>query len=756
MQNTLSQTWHTRILSDVNSFCDLGIEVLSEVSPNNIRVIWQKNGQNIHSHFQLSSNGDLRWITSEGHFTYPDFLASPSMGDLQSFARAQVTLYAQDEISNYIPSKAKLINSESAGIENADNIVLETVKDYLKNSYEYIDVIFIKADAGTGKTTLLKHICLQQSRGFLNGNNNFLFLYVSALGKSLSSLEDVFAGELSRLRARLSPEALQILVRNKLVVPIIDGFDELLGSAGYGNAFGSLKSFLEKLNSQGVVLASARASFYDLEFTPKSKLNIKSNRLYFNTSPVELFPWDEDQIIEYLKLQGASNNDLELYHSLDKTYKSIIAKPFFASKFLEYSSYASTKDDTPSLVEYLVDSLIVREQTKLRDRNDTPLINEDTYLELYSEFADLMWQSERREIDVEEIRTMTEIKLDDLGYEREIIDQLVNRSSTIAGLKSVDKNKVTFEHELYFDYLLSKLIRGKISHGSNVLGSFLDRSILPDDAVNFLSLQMANDDITLKSVLDKTLPDSNTPNRRRNLGKLVATYINHSKIINNISICHVDLIDSNFDDAEFNSCKFKDIQFNNVSIANTKFHNCSFEDVSFFDLSVNSNTFFSNSVGINFDPEHPSIYSMIELDSNRALHMNPEKIAAICSSIGLEISQLSNTFVYSNKHDKIIDLFTKLAKILSRSNQICKDYSDNSYPRIRNLIRDDSWAQLEEILVESRIAEIVFRDTSGPRREFLQFQLAGNQLQKVMARKNSTNLNPADMIDSFWIHLRSI
>jgi hypothetical protein len=71
---------------------------------------------------------------------------------------------------------------------------------------------------------------------------------VSAQGRALSNLKDALAAETGDLRATFTWDAIAPLTRRGLLVPIIDGFDELLGAAGYGDAFGSLREFLSDLN----------------------------------------------------------------------------------------------------------------------------------------------------------------------------------------------------------------------------------------------------------------------------------------------------------------------------------------------------------------------------------------------------------------------------------------------------------------------------------------------------------------------------
>ena len=105
-----------------------------------------------------------------------------------------------------------------------------------------------------------------QARLYRRRKTDYLYLYVSAQARALSNLRDAFAGETQDLRAAFTRDAIGALTRRGLLVPIIDGFDEMLGAAGYGDAFSSLQQFLAELAGGGVIVVSARSSFYEVEF----------------------------------------------------------------------------------------------------------------------------------------------------------------------------------------------------------------------------------------------------------------------------------------------------------------------------------------------------------------------------------------------------------------------------------------------------------------------------------------------------------
>ena len=85
-----------------------------------------------------------------------------------------------------------------------------------------------------------------------------------------SATSEMRSGQLQDLRAGFTRDAIATLVRAGLLVPIVDGFDELLGTAGYSGAFSSLQSLLVQLEGLGAVVVSARSSFSTKEFLGRS------------------------------------------------------------------------------------------------------------------------------------------------------------------------------------------------------------------------------------------------------------------------------------------------------------------------------------------------------------------------------------------------------------------------------------------------------------------------------------------------------
>jgi hypothetical protein len=92
---------------------------------------------------------------------------------------------------------------------------------------------------------------------------------VSSTGRTLASLEDAVNGALN-ITKLLSSQSARVLCRHGLLVLVVDGFDELLGSSGYENALGSLEPWFRELGGKGAVVASARSSYYLTQYQRSS------------------------------------------------------------------------------------------------------------------------------------------------------------------------------------------------------------------------------------------------------------------------------------------------------------------------------------------------------------------------------------------------------------------------------------------------------------------------------------------------------
>ena len=251
-----------RIESDLASFADPGGLGLDR-NGRSFDAIWEVRGETREARLTASQDRGIT-VTVEGRTEpYSVFLAGPRMADLRHLAQ-MIRRGGSGDI--FVPSKAQLAETGEPPF-TATSLLTELLE---RREADVTQVIMVTGEAGAGKTRVLQEVVKRQADRYLNGSTDKLLLYVNAQGRALARLNEALATELQDLRANLTYHSVATLARVGLLVPVIDGFDELLGVSGYDDAFNSLSTFLEQLDGEGRLIASARSVYYEEEFLSRA------------------------------------------------------------------------------------------------------------------------------------------------------------------------------------------------------------------------------------------------------------------------------------------------------------------------------------------------------------------------------------------------------------------------------------------------------------------------------------------------------
>ena len=456
---TLLRYWKDRLREDLGGFADPNTPVKVDSSGKELHASWQDRGHDREERFRLSQADDFRWINrDEEAVSYNAFLSDSTMADFDQLASAISRKFVPRP--DFVATDARMetpageIESISASPESIRQQIIAArgAAEGRTNLY------FIKGDAGAGKTTLLNELTALQAQKHSRGQGEFLFFYVTAQGRALSNLRDAFSGELQDLRAGFTRDAVPALVRAGLLIPVIDGFDELLGAAGYGDAFNSLRQFLIDLHGLGLVVVSARSAFYNVEFISRGPQVSEADLALL---PVSLLPWSDEQLDEYLKRrkkQTKADHGAGL-SELSARDKQLLTKPFFASQFPDFADSNRPADPSRGLLDHLVDAYLEREAGKILGASGDPILSADGHRHLLEEAAEFMWNGEKRQLGTEELRTLVEMVAEEEGIGGDESRQLITKVVSSAGFQTAgtpSSSQFTFDHEVYFEYFLSR------------------------------------------------------------------------------------------------------------------------------------------------------------------------------------------------------------------------------------------------------------------------------------------------------------
>ncbi|MFJ8436259.1 NACHT domain-containing protein [Kitasatospora sp. NPDC094019] len=346
--------------------------------------------------------------------------------------------------------------------------LIDGVDDDLGVEKGTTQVVFINGEAGIGKTRAMVKAArdrareVEQNEGNATGNLP-LFLYVRSTGRVLDGLDAAVNDAVIRTE-NLNEERVKTLCRNGLVALLIDGFDELLGGAAYSDALDSLKDWLNALGGRGVLVVSARSSYYVNQYR-SSVQRAKKQGAAVRHRVAEVLRWTPDQIRSFLDDYGVPATR---FQNLSPADKELLGLPFFTRAFAEMcraGDYDQESGTVTSFTERLLDHYILREERKLTPTsgNAAGLLDRGELRRTFEYVAEIMAESHEREVDSDELEMAATIALDladveELDNREGLRDRLQVLCGLAAGATSNGPTRFRFQHELFFDYFLAGIV----------------------------------------------------------------------------------------------------------------------------------------------------------------------------------------------------------------------------------------------------------------------------------------------------------
>jgi len=741
----LQDYWEETLESDLRGFADPHTDPTVVASGSEVVAEWTQRGRDQTAEFRLTQDADFRWVPSPGAepLTYRQFMSSEGMADFGQLAKAIGHTFRRPV--SYVETKAIPEGNGESEDTSSDVLLFERSSDALQEVPGTTQLLFLKGDAGSGKTTLLRELTRRQADRFLHGESPFLYLYVSAQGRALSNLRDAFSGELDDLRAGFTRDAVPPLVRQGLVVPIIDGFDELLGAAGYGDAFGSLHQLLEQLSGLGALIVSARSSFYDVEFLGR-ELTSPSRSSAYDVVPIALRPWGESEVFTYLAqvrgLDSVRANDRDAIAALPEPDRGLLGKPFFASRFPDYMDSPDGSDRGVSLSEYLVESYVRRESEKIVDRDGQPLLDAEGHRQIFLWTAEFMWNGERRDFSADDLRAVAELVAEDVGLTGDSAKQVVTKITSYAGFRTSREGReqrFQFEHEVYFDHFLSEALRRRVDTPTD-LASFLDGGLLPEEVISAV-VDTTNASRWLDALEGFRRTGVLEENRRRNAGTLAAACFRAMSVVKDRVVSSCEFVNTSFGDGAFEGTRFVDCRFAGVGLEGARFVGCIASDCVAESLVICP----GGELGISGLVPGENLCCVIDVTSGKEI-FSPTEMKKTLDLAGMpNMQEAADTVWCSPEGEGMIDLLQKVAKKYRQSNLLCLE--DNSLAR---LFQDRHWLAVRGLLVKHGIVTEETRQTSGSNKTFLRCAVSFPELMGLEREKTL----PSGGMGDFWRELR--
>lgn len=699
---------------DLASFCDPVSTV--DITPKG--ASWKKN----RKHYSIIfTRGQHEWPDiqiGDSIYLYREFFASEHMADLAGLAEGIKTILLKSAV--YVDSNATLEEDETKH-SALDLINACSTRDL---PFGATRILFVRGGAGAGKTMALRQLTSIQADKILSGDSTFLYFYVDAQARALARLDEAVALLLQDIGARFTYRALATLTRLGLIVPIIDGFDELLGARGYGEAFDSLAKFIARLEGKGAVVASARSTFYEYRNFQESANRFTSiGSINFELTPIDIQPWEQPQIADYIEKTDSINafqvkTKSEAAEKLASTVgdegQDFLKTPFFVAtiiKLIKEGREISTEQRIiPQVIGYFID----REKEKLRDSTDQPIFSTESHHRFLEMLAEEMWWQESRELDAETVKTIAELVSDMLNIDPRNRVTVVERAPSYAFFESKNKegrSYLTFSHEFYYSFFLAKFLQRIIIENQDISRT-LSRSRMSTvvgDEFGFALLDKTNKIADVVNTLStRRITSITRETNKANAGFLFFGLIKHcssylvGKRINEANFVGLDFSNTTLTNLVFSNCDFLRVDFRNAQWDSICLNNCTLSEI-IVDESTTRFPGLSLTIG-------KELNGIVKLqDGQEIKEYSPQAVALICNEIGIQTEEKAEFVPLSKKAENSIKLLKRFLRAASRFFYL----SDDDLKR-KGIQNDANWPELEELLIQYQIFETKSIERKGP------------------------------------------
>lgn len=681
------------IRRDVTAFADPGTDVM--VEPDGL--MWEKDGR---EHEAELLQGTVPRVRIEGAaMRYGMFLASHLMADLPRLAEFMLKTM-QHSKDPYVPASATGPDDQR---DLSDDLISESTLDLPHGSTR---IVLVQGEAGSGKTVTLRHMARKRAAEYSLSADQPLFFYIDVQGRALSRLDDAMARDLQDLRSRFSYNAVPSLVRNRLLVPIIDGFDELLGAGGYDEAFSSLAAFVSQLNGRGALVASARTTFFDYNgFRENAERFARDDELSYEIFPVRVSPWEQADAESFVRKKSQEtsvvNAFIALRDGMDDADRRLLRKPFYVAqltKLLMGPAEPRVGMDTGRpILDELINAFVRRERSKLMNKDGKALLSVEQHYDMLGRLAEEMWWLEARQLDVETVQTVAELFCEDIELSTDDARSVKERIVTHAMLLPTDSASSSrcFEHDVFFSFFLAKRLREYITSDRLELRRFLQRSVLDEVSVEH-AVRMYRRDVKASSKAVVAICLAVTTGMadavaRESGGRLVAQLIKScggllpGTEIRNLYFHRSDFGQARLTRPVFRRCQFIGVDFTGADMESPRFIDCVFQ-VPLVDLG---RTRFAGA-----DPGLAATIKGIAVSDNGESreYFAPSEIGRFLKEMGVAVPVQEEGSVYTDEQRRRIALMDKFVYKMETRYHVAKAQFDRLLPD------GDDWRTLRKLL----------------------------------------------------------
>jgi len=469
-------------------------------------------------------------------------------------------------------------------------------------------LIYLTSDAGEGKTTSINHLAVRQAQAYLEKRADWILLPIPLAGRGLLRLDDVVIGTLvNRYRFQLwYYEAFLELVKLGMVVPALDGFEEMFVESATGEAVSALGHLLRGLKGSGAVLVAARKAYFEyLSFQTQARLFDALGDAPITTVRVALRRWGKDEFLRYCELRNVDDgNDLyeQVLRRVSTPDHPLLTRAVLVRRLLDV---AASKEDRTALAERLgeapqafydtfVRTIVDREiREKWVDRSGepfAPLLSNEAHYRLLGLLAQEMWTLRTDALGEDVVNLLADLLCAEEGLapvSAKAVKERLKQHALIVRQQG-SRHLFSFDHEEFQHYFLGRGLGEALTRLDQAeVRRLLETASLPAAAVpiaNFVVGRSGRSGILAAIALLEGLAHSAplASSLRENCGALCAL----AAEVGNVSLTGLTFPAEALGGRELSMITFIDCYFQPTSLSESKLRHCRFANCQFDRISL--------------------------------------------------------------------------------------------------------------------------------------------------------------------------
>jgi hypothetical protein len=534
----------------------------------------------------------------------------------------------------------------ACNIQDVDNTV-DALKSRLDNRIAGTTFLcYLTSDAGEGKSTLINHLARSQAESYKRKETDWLLLPVPLGGRTLLRFDDVMIGTLvNRLRFPLwYYDALIELVRLGVIIPALDGFEEMFIESATGEAVSALGNFVRNLRSSGTVLIAARKAYFEFKsFETQARLYDTIDRGALTTARISLKRWEKSRFLQYAKNRQLGNGE-EIYNDFSSRLSPdhpVLTRAVLIARLVEVASSLQDRNELINRIgaapqefyTQFIKTIVDREiHNKWIDRSGEPhkpLLNEEEHYFLLSLVSEEMWVNNTDSLSEDTLDLIADMFCEQYRKPPQITMQIKERLKQHALIvrSSFNRGAYSFDHEEFRSFFLGRhiakvLLTGSITDVKRLFEPDMLSNQAADIAVHFV--KRIPHDITRAIALFESICqfEGSMSFIKDNSGLIAIRLLDGYEMgnikIENISFPSNSLKRRTIKNIEFKKCYFQPTSLEDSSIMHCIFDQCLFERIDVcHNANIAENTLTNTQIqSLGFDDNDFTIYDPDKIKTN--------------------------------------------------------------------------------------------------------------------------------------------